>query len=93
MTNDLTKTIQVITHQTQDNDHNGAITTMARYVTRKHNQLEGVDALVKASLALEQLHAFYGHMPEHLGIIREDIRNRVNSFLNTEESKSFHDAT
>ena len=84
--------ISTVRTQTQDNDHVGAIITMAQYVAKKHNQLEGVDKLVKSAMAVETLLQFYGHMPVYLNTIRDEVAARCEAFMSAEEVKAFHDA-
>lgn len=86
--------ITKIQGQTHNNDHNGAITTMARYVAKKHNQNDCTGEIVKACEALEYLHLhFYHHMPQNLSVLREDLRAAVIAWLTDDEKRAFHSAT
>lgn len=88
----LNEYVELVRRATQDNDHTGAIILMAGYTARKHSQLEGVGALVKTAYAVETLQEFYGHMPNYLNTIRDDVAASIESFLSTEEKQVFHNA-
>ena len=88
----LSDYVSAVQHATDENDHTGAIVLMAQYTAKKHNQLEGVDKLIKSAMAVETLHDFYGHMPDYLNTIRDEVALRIESFLNADETKAFHNA-
>lgn len=88
----LQSAVKTVQSQTNENDHTGAIVTMAKFVVNKHNQLEDVESLVKAAQAVKTLHTFYGHMPSHLNRIRDEVAARCESFMTADEQKVFHDA-
>lgn len=92
MTNALKTAAAKVQEQTQDNDHTGAILTMAKYVASKHNQLGGVESLVKAANSVIELHKFYGHMPSHLNQIRDEVASNCEMLMNDEEKTAFHTA-
>ncbi len=92
MTNLLNDYVEIVQRMTDENDHTGAIVVMAQYVTKKHNRMEGVDKLVKSAQAVETLHDFYGHMPDYLNKIRDEVAARCESFMSAEEVKAFHGA-
>lgn len=84
--------IHCVINATQENNHCHALKLVAMYVRQKHNRLEGVDKLEKNMDAVIQLHSFYGHMPEHLIQVRNDIKNAIFSFLNDKETLMFSNA-
>lgn len=45
--------------------------------------------LVKSAYAVETLHGFYGHMPVYLNQIRDEVGNRIESFLSADEKQAF----
>lgn len=92
MKKDLEKFVKIVSKQTFNNDHNGATTTIAKYVTKKHEKLSGIEVCIKECKALELLHSFYGHMPNHLQQIREDLRASLFSFLSEDEKQAFYGA-
>lgn len=81
--------VELVQRATQNNDHTGAIILMAQYAAKKHSQLEGVYALVKSAYAVETLHGFYGHMPAYLNQIRDEVGDRIESFLSADEKQAF----
>ncbi len=81
--------ITAVQKATDINDHTGAIVLMAQYVAKKHNRLEGVDKLIKSAQAVETLHDFYGHMPDYLNKIRNEVAARCESFMIDGEAKAF----
>lgn len=88
----LSDYVELVQHATDVNDHIGAIILMAQYTAKKHNQLEGVGALVKAAYAVETLQTFYGHMPAYLNQIRDEVGDRIESFLSADEKQAFDKA-
>lgn len=92
MTTQLKIAVAKVQAQTHDNDHTGAILTMAEYVARKHNQLDGVSSLVKAANSVIELHKFYGHMPSHLNQIRDEVSANCEMLMSDEEKTAFHNA-
>lgn len=84
--------VSAVKNATEINDHTGAIVIMAQYVAKKHNQLEGVDKLIKYAQAVETLHDFYGHMPASLNEIRDEVGDRIESFLSADEKQAFDKA-
>ncbi len=83
--------ITAVQRATDLNDHTGAIVLMAQYVAKKHNRLEGVDKLFKSAQAVETLHDFYGHMPDYLNKIRDEVAARCESFMTEGEVKAFQE--
>lgn len=92
MENLLGTYVESVQRATDINDHTGAIVLMAQYVTKKHNKLEGVDKLVKAAQAVETLHDFYGHMPDYLNRIRDEVAAQIESFMDSFEASAFRGA-
>ena len=92
MKNLLNDYVECVQRATDENDHTGAIVLMAQYVTKKHNRLEGVDKLVKYAQAVETLHDFYGHMPDYLNKIRDEVAARCESFMDSFEASAFRGA-
>ncbi len=88
----LNEYVELVQRATDTNDHTGAIILMAGYTARKHNKLECVGALVKAAYAVETLQTFYGHMPDYLNRIRDEVAARIESFLLDDEKQAFHNA-
>lgn len=84
--------VTAVQRATDENDHTGAIVLMAQFAAKKHNQLAGVDALIKSAQAVETLQSFYGHMPDYLNTIRNDVAARIESFLFDDEKQAFHNA-
>ena len=92
MENLLNEYVEIVQRMTDENDHTGAIAVMAQYVTKKHKGREGVEILIAAAGAVATLHSFYGHMPTHLNIARDEVAERIESFMTPEEVKAFQGA-
>lgn len=82
--------IEAVKQATEENNHSNAVSIMAQYVVKtrgaSHSQL------LQASQAVETLHDFYGHLTEQLKDIRDDVTDRIESFLTADEKAAFDGA-
>ncbi len=88
----LNNYVQIVKNCTAANDHSGAIKYIAIYVAVKHKNLDGITKVKQAADAVIVLHGFYGEMQPELASIRNDVKARIFSFLDDEETRAFNEA-
>lgn len=71
--------------QTADNDHTGALLTIARYAAKGNE-----NGIVMCMESIETLHSYYGEMTPYLIHIRNDLAARLMRNLDPMEKTVFH---